>query len=607
MTNVITDWLRKRYEEEKPLAFYRELFPLGALASYSDQKDKYNSVLVRVWKDAGGRERAERHLVFDSLGDIESALSVDPFMDGVTDLCSPVSYAGRRPMLNKAHELFALVFDLDGITIDNGEPVGLSDLVFQMSKTKNRQELIPMPTYIVSSGTGLHLYYMLDEPIRMWPNVCERLQLFRDSFTKKCWNRYVTDYHDKPQLESVVQAFRMVGSRSKSGDQIVRAFRTGDRVSIGYMNTFVPRECRLDERVTKANLTIEEARERWPEWDPDWRKKASKASSDQWAIKRDLFDWWCRRVESGEPFEGNRYWCIFMAACYAAKCPEVTYEELEEWALSVRGKLDDLTERPGNEFTVDDVMAALGAYANPQSVRIKPQTIANRTQLPMPDNKRNYQDIRTHLRGSVWVVDGKKKANICAANRDIALIDARENGRVGRHDVSIAVRGFALNHPGYSHSRIARELGVSRPTVIKWLKPGWEGEYKRSLDAEARSRDSIREFAAENKSMNRSDIARALGIPRSEVFKWLQPGWEKDWGEERKARREEALEAFGRYFSAIVGSGTPSTDAIAPYVREYRDDFFRMQDDLDAMIYMDERSPGSQDYDAYLALPRSEE
>jgi transposase-like protein len=32
------------------------------------------------------------------------------------------------------------------------------------------------------------------------------------------------------------------------------------------------------------------------------------------------------------------------------------------------------------------------------------------------------------------------------------------------------IKAFAAANPGLNHSQIARALGVSRPTVIKWLK-----------------------------------------------------------------------------------------------------------------------------------------
>lgn len=469
--NVLTEWLAARYPEAEPMDFYRDLFPAGSLASDKETRGAYAGILVRCLYLPDGTEKAERHFVFDELLNIRNTVTIDAAMGNVTDLLSPVSYAGRRPRLDRAHELFALVFDLDGLTVEGGAPVGLEDLMFQMEDLEERSALVPTPTYIVSSGTGLHLYYMLDEPIRMWPNVCEALSAYRNALTRRLWNRYVTDLSDEPQLEGVVQAFRMVGSRSKSGDQIIRAFKTGGRVSMAYMNGFVPEGERVDSSLWHASHTLEEARALWPEWDPEWRRKAATAPTCPWRVKRDLYDWWRRRVESGEPFEGNRYWCLFVAACYASKCPDVTYEELEAWAHSVRPVLDRLTKRAGNEFTDEDVEAAIAVYGNPISVKLRRDKVREKTQLPMPVNKRNGRKQALHLR-------------MARSNLEILSEDAGHalQGRPkGSGTKASLVRDYARAHPGESHSAIARALGVSRPTVIKWLGPGWEQERSRQF------------------------------------------------------------------------------------------------------------------------------
>lgn len=40
----------------------------------------------------------------------------------------------------------------------------LRDTLHQMNK-----DIIPKATFVVNSGTGLHLYYVLTEPIPMYP------------------------------------------------------------------------------------------------------------------------------------------------------------------------------------------------------------------------------------------------------------------------------------------------------------------------------------------------------------------------------------------------------------------------------------------------------
>lgn len=500
MPNILTDYLAERYPEAAPEAFYRDLFPSGRLGSRKYENGAYNGVLVRVLRREGEPERAERHLIADDLLVISTTATIAQAFGGEFDIVSPASYAGRRPMLDRAHELFALVFDLDGVKVEGGEPVGLVDLLYQMADVPGvRPPLLPTPTYIVSSGTGLHLYYMLDEPIRVWPNVCEALRVFRNALTRRCWNQYVTDLSDAPQLESVVQGFRMVGSMAKDGEQVVRAFRVGGRVSMDYMNRFVPEDARVPGEVLRARYTAEEARELWPEWDPEWRRKAAAAPETPWRVKRDLFDWWCRRVEAGEPFDGNRYWCIFVAACYAAKCPDVTYEELEAWAHRVRPMLDAMTAKPDNSFTEKDVQAAIAVYGNPISVKLRRDKVAEKTQLPMPVNKRNGRKQAVHLMGA----------------RAIQEINDRVNGTDwragnGRKPKCNLVRSYAFEHSDASQREIAAALGVSKTTVNKWLKPGWREEW-----------DEQRRCDAAKISLRRDDegrwvVAKLEGHPEAE-------------------------------------------------------------------------------------------
>lgn len=500
MPNILTDYLAERYPEAAPEAFYRDLFLSGRLGSRKYENGAYNGVLVRVLRRDGEPERAERHLITDDLLDITTAAAIAQTFGGEFDIVSPASYAGRRPMLDRAHELFALVFDLDGVKVEDGEPVGLADLLYQMTDVPGiRPPLLPTPTYIVSSGTGLHLYYMLDEPIRVWPNVCEALRVFRNALTRRCWNQYVTDLSDAPQLESVVQGFRMVGSMAKDGEQVVRAFRVGDRVSMDYMNRFVPEDARVPGEVLRARYTAEEARELWPEWDPEWRRKAAAAPETPWRVKRDLFDWWCRRVEAGEPFDGNRYWCIFVAACYAAKCPDVTYEELEAWAHRVRPMLDAMTAKPDNSFTEKDVQAAIAVYGNPISVKLRRDKVAEKTQLPMPVNKRNGRKQAVHLMGARAIQEINDRVN---------GTDWRAgNGRKPKCDL---VRSYAFDHPDASQREIAAALGVSKTTVNKWLKPGWREEWD-----EQRRRDAAK-ISLRRDDEERWVIAKLEGHPELE-------------------------------------------------------------------------------------------
>ena len=77
--------------------------------------------------------------------------------DNTFTLCGGLAYMGRVNKLALAQNMNALVFDIDG--------VGLAQLRTIIARTEIGAEQIrsiPLPTYIVLSGAGVHLYYVFD-------------------------------------------------------------------------------------------------------------------------------------------------------------------------------------------------------------------------------------------------------------------------------------------------------------------------------------------------------------------------------------------------------------------------------------------------------------
>ena len=84
---------------------------------------------------------------------------------------------------------------------------------------------IPKATFVVLSGHGLHLYYVLKQPIRATMNNIRKLNKLKEGMTKLIWNRYTSNI-EKIQFQYCLQGFRMVGSASKMGKRYpVRAYR----------------------------------------------------------------------------------------------------------------------------------------------------------------------------------------------------------------------------------------------------------------------------------------------------------------------------------------------------------------------------------------------
>lgn len=161
--NILTNYLEQYFDEVGYKEFYRDIFPMGSLENKSEYvKGKYNGIIVEVTneKKRNGKPKVLRHTLTDDLDKLDEVCSRDNFC-----LMSPISYAGKTRDSSMARELYALAFDLDGIQTrikDKKEwPYGLANFFHQVDNMK----ILPRPTYVVSSGTGLHLYYVLEQSI----------------------------------------------------------------------------------------------------------------------------------------------------------------------------------------------------------------------------------------------------------------------------------------------------------------------------------------------------------------------------------------------------------------------------------------------------------
>ena len=87
---------------------------------------------------------------------------------------------------------------------------------------------IPKPTYIVNSGNGLHLYYCLDVPERVYKFNVKEMEELLNQIQEVCSTKgggFLSN--KKTQPFSLTQPFRVIGSKSKRG-VTVNAFAYGD-------------------------------------------------------------------------------------------------------------------------------------------------------------------------------------------------------------------------------------------------------------------------------------------------------------------------------------------------------------------------------------------
>ena len=145
-------------------------------------------------------------------------------------------------------------------------------------------------------------------------------------------------------------------------------------------------------------------------------------------------------------------------AIYAVKC-NIPKSEVREDMYKIFDELKEIEH--SNPLEEDDIKSALETYDR-QYYNFTIDDIVKLTDIPIEKNKRNYQNQRDHL-------------EIARAIRDVKMKQQKkvwwnEKGRPkGSGTKENLVREYLEDNPDYSPTEIARNLGISRTTVYKYL------------------------------------------------------------------------------------------------------------------------------------------
>lgn len=451
--NKLEEWLEQYFDEVSPLEFYRSVFPAGELdVKDGYTKGKYTGIAIEVTSKEKGKPKINRYTITDDLETVQQLTESNNFC-----LCSPISYCGKKRTAEHARVLYAVAVDLDKIREEDGRPIGLIDLWNGHIQEVGR---IPKPTYIVSSGTGLHLYYIFDNGIALFQDTAKQLQELKRELTRLTWNEGIVSIksYKEIQQEGIYQGFRMPGTITKSGSR-ARAFETGEKVTIDYLNSFVKEQYQVKRHANYSKLTLKDAKEKYPEWYE--RRIEKQEPRGSWHTSRKVYDWWKQKITE-EVQLGHRYYCLMTLAMYAQKCsmydakhnPEpVTREELEKDCFELMTRFELLTREDKNHFNESDVLDALEAY-DQKWITYPRKSIEYRSGIPIPANKRNGRKQKDHL----------KRA------RAVQMVDYPEGEWKGRKSKREIVEQWQRSNQGKRKADCIRETGLDKKTVYKHWK-----------------------------------------------------------------------------------------------------------------------------------------
>lgn len=435
------------YSEVSGFDLYKEVFPDNQSKSDEPgQGREPNAIyLYKPALEEGSKYDLHKNIMFADTWDkdYEQNIKDNPFT-----LCSGLAYLGKKNRLENAVKMYALIVDLDDVGKDE-----LYMLLKRCSYTVESFASLPMPTFVALSGSGLHLYYAFEEPVILYPNILLQMKRLKYALTDLLWHYGSTTKNKYKQHQSINQGFRMVGSLHAKHETIIRAFRTGNNVTLDYLNCFVSDENKVDVsrpfRPSKISRT--EAVALYPDWYEKVVVKGNRHPA-KWknGIKngRAVYNWWLRQME--HVVGGHRYYFMMCMAIYASKCDVPKHvlrrdmkQALERMQLHIEHK---------NDLTINDMKAALEIY-DKDFYNFTLDDIEKISGIRIERNKRNGRTQEQHLQ-------------IARFTRDLIHEDWRKGN--GRPSAQAVVKKYRLENPEAKKADCIRDTKLSKPTVYKW-------------------------------------------------------------------------------------------------------------------------------------------
>lgn len=445
----MNELLETLFDEVYGYEFYKYLFPNNeSRGLFADDYSQPNAIYVYQFKDS---EKMKRRIMLDDTWEQDFTDFVECCPQAFT---TGFNYLGRSNKDKYIHSMNAMIFDLD--QVERPE--------FDILWKRIEKGYVPKPTFMVTSGTGLHIYYVFQQPIPVNQHIIRNMKKFYDRMFWTIAERGETTNVETLNYLRPTQTFRMVGSVNDKYGTMLRAYQTGERVTLDYLKTFIDEKYWFNEKeIFKASkITRKEAAKLYPDWYE--RKVVNKEIKNQkWDIAAKvhgddpyaLYHWWIRRKK--EIVEGHRYFFFLCMVWYANKC-DVPKTKLKE---DIKAVFDFFQAQPHKkDMEQKDIDNALKMYKR-QMYNVTIDDIQRITGLTIQRNKRNGRTQEQHLKIMSAIRD------VIHPNGEWRNKDGRPKGSGTKKEI---VAAWQAAHPDGKKIDCEKETGLSRHTVLKW----WE-------------------------------------------------------------------------------------------------------------------------------------
>lgn len=539
--------------EVSAMDVYRDMFFLGdgkIQCKYErgiiDGGDSYKANPIGYYKNEGEKHGHYRVFFEDTFEETLAELQAADF-----SILNGLTYFGRKNLSEHASKMYAMIFDIDGVSDKRLWELFAAARLDDLDENGHARDLFPRPQYLIFSGSGLHLYYLFDKPIPLFPYTKLQLKELKYAITTRLWH-FASDL-EKCQHQGINQGFRVVGGKTKQGSprEVVTAYRINSkRVTLEEMNSIVPNpDYHVDPRkiFKETKMTLAAAKEKYPEWydrvvvgGAKWPKKwdiAGKVHGDEpWA----LYYWWLRLISENFTLH-HRYFCIMGLVIYGVKCDVPDYVIRRD----AEALLPAFNERyPDEAFTERDIDSAMECYDERYSF-FPIKDIEKISAIDIERNARNYQKQAWHLEDAR---DTKRKmkqrgqpfknaeGRPVGATRSIQVFEWRKKHRTGttkdcaietklpRNTVArwwkeenqssaVRVKVWRESNPNGCKAECVKALDLTWPTVRRWwgetLPVGRPD--KRTL---------VQDWRRAHPDGKKSDCIKDLGIDKKTVYRW---------------------------------------------------------------------------------------
>ena len=461
--------------EVTAMEVYTDMFCLGTneIQKNGEEKGLYKANPIGYWKTGSGKGHY-RIMFDDTLRELQEADFA---------ILNGISYFGRKNVQNHASKMYSIIFDIDGVT-DRTLNAFLSGAF--------RVDAYPIPNYIALSGHGVHLYYVFEYGIPLYPNIKIQLKAFKYALIEKLWNEY-TSKDEKKQFQGINQGFRPIGGKTKIDGVRVRAVRMHQHTfSLEQLGKYIPEKYRVDEDrlYPETQMTLAEAKKRYPEW---YEKRIlGKQNKGRWICKPDLYEWWKRQIYEGATYH-HRYFSIMCLAIYGVKCG-IDSKKVKQDALSFVPFLNAIN--PDEPFTNADCLSALECF-DERYVTFPREDISVLSgiqiipQIPRREKGKRLKQ-KDHLELARMARDIRQRVN---------GIKWTDNN--GRPEKSKIVEEWQQQHPEGKKADCRRDTGLDPKTIRKW----WN-EYPNEETIEAI--EEVRKLKANTDKMSYSSFNEVL-------------------------------------------------------------------------------------------------